>query len=107
MIRAVRIALLAASASAALGACAYNEALGRSQLLIVPESQVIQASEQYYAQQRTQASSAGVLLTSGPEFQRVRDIMQRIVPQVRTLRPESAWNVSAVTNWRAPAVRTT
>lgn len=84
----------ATAAAAVLAGCATSTADSvtgsrRSQLLIVPESQVIQASEQYYAQQRTQASSAGVLLTSGPEYQRVHGIMQRIVPQVRALRPDA------------------
>ena len=75
MIRAVRIALLAASASAALAACAYNEALGRNQLLIVDNGSLVQQSNAAWAEQvRTQNAA-----TTGAQVDRIRRIGDRLV----------------------------
>lgn len=75
MTRAVRIALLAASASAALAACAYNEALGRNQLLIVDNGSLVQQSNAAWAEQvRTQNAA-----TTGAQVDRIRRIGDRLV----------------------------
>lgn len=59
----------------ALGACAYNETLGRDQLLLVDEGALIQASQQAWAETlRTQRVSTNAALNN-----RVRTVGERIV----------------------------
>lgn len=62
----------------------------RSQLLLVSADTVNKASLQYYAQQNAEARKKGDLVTSGPEFNRVHTIMQRMVPQVSVFRDDAA-----------------
>lgn len=65
-------ALLAASA---LGACAYNESLGRNQLLLVDNAAL---SQQSNAAWREAISKPGVL-TSGAQVDRIRRVGARLV----------------------------
>ena len=66
---------IAASASAALAACAYNEALGRNQLLIVDNGSLVQQSNAAWAEQvRTQNA-----VTTGAQVDRIRRIGDRLV----------------------------
>ncbi len=85
----VAAALAAGCASTTTGSVASG-GQGRSQLLLVSSEQVMQQSLQYYDQQNREARSEGTLITSGPEFNRVNAIMQRLVPQVVAFRPDAA-----------------
>lgn len=72
-IRPVTIAILAAAGL--LGGCAYNEALGRNQLLIVDDSAFVQQSEAAWAEAlRTQRIS-----TDAAANARIRRVGDRIV----------------------------
>lgn len=83
-------AALSGCASTTTGSLATGGGAGRSQLLLVSSQQVMQQSLQYYDKQNSAARSEGTLITSGPEFQRVQAIMQRIVPHVAVFRPDAA-----------------
>lgn len=61
----------------------------RRQLLLVSEQEINQQSLQYYAKQNSEARQKGELITSGPEFNRVYQIMQRIVPQTAVFRADA------------------
>jgi predicted Zn-dependent protease len=61
----------------------------RSQLLIVPTSDVNRISLTYFAQQNNDAQTKHQLITSGPEFARVNTIMHRLVPQTVALRKDA------------------
>lgn len=63
---------------------------GRSQLLLVSQQQVMQESLKYYEEQNREARSEGSLVTSGAEFNRVNNVMRRLVPHVGTFRPDAA-----------------
>ncbi|MDO5626458.1 MAG: M48 family metallopeptidase [Pseudomonadota bacterium] len=81
--------LVVGCASTTTGSVTTGEQ-GRQQLLLVSSEQVMQQSLQYYAKQNNEARSEGTLVTSGPEFQRVQNIMRRIVPHVAAFRPDAA-----------------
>ncbi len=67
--------LAALSVAALLGGCAYNEALGRQQVLIVDDAQLAQAASSAWAQ-----TTAGSRISSDPAAnRRVRSVAQRIV----------------------------
>ena len=86
---------LAGSLLMGCGTTTKDTAAGRhrSQLLIVSAEEVNQSSLQFYAQQNAEARKKGELITSGPEFNRVYAIMQRMVPQVGVFREDARnWN---------------
>ena len=94
-----RLHLIAAllSCSALLAGCASSTSgsvttggQGRSQLLLVSSSTVMEQSLQYYGQQNAEARKKGLLLTSGAQWGRVNAIMQRLVPHVGIFRPDAA-----------------
>jgi predicted Zn-dependent protease len=62
-------------ASLGLGACAYNEALGRNQLLLVDNSALASAAEQAWAQQL----ASGKVSRDAAATARVRAVGQRLV----------------------------
>ena len=67
--------LASAAAAGALGACAYNEALGRQQIVLVGEDQLAQAGASAWQQQiATQRLSTDPTLN-----RRVREVGERIV----------------------------
>ena len=68
-------AALAAAVSAALAGCAYNETLGRSQVLLVDEGQLAQAAASAW----TQALSSQRISTDAALNRRVREVGQRLV----------------------------
>lgn len=98
-----RIAL-AVTTAAALTACGTTTTSGiagsnRSQLLIVPASEVNQTAALAYKQMNQEARAKGKLITSGAEFNRVNTIMKRIVAQVGHFRPDAArwaWELTLV-----------
>lgn len=74
MIR-LRTALLVAAAGSALAGCAYNEALGRSQFLIVDNASMIQQSNAAWQEAlRTQKAT-----TTGAQVTRIRSVGDRLV----------------------------
>ena len=73
--RSLAAAALLACSVAALGGCAYNETLGRNQLLIVDDSSLAQQSDAAWAEAlRTQPTSSDAALNA-----RVRRVGSRIV----------------------------
>lgn len=68
-------AFAAVAAVSALGACAYNEALGRNQLLLVDNGSLAQQSN---AAWQAEIAKPGVL-TSGAQVERIRRVGDRLV----------------------------
>ncbi|MDD4881532.1 MAG: M48 family metallopeptidase [Gallionellaceae bacterium] len=71
----------------------------RSQLLIVPASQVQTMSLQYYQQEKSEASNKGRLITSGPKYDRVARVLHRMIPQVAVFRQDAAawqWELALI-----------
>ena len=83
-------ALLAAGCASTTSGSVTTGGAGRSQLLLVSSEEVMQQSLQYYDKQNSEARAKGELITSGPEWNRVNAVMQRIVPQVVAFRPDAA-----------------
>ncbi len=83
-------ALLAAGCASTTSGSVATDGRSRSQLLLVSPEQVMEQSLQYYDQQNQKARAQGKLVTSGAEWSRVNAVMQRIVPQVATFRPDAA-----------------
>ncbi len=84
-----------------IAGCATSPITGRQQLMLVPESEVIQASEQAYAQEMAEARRKGQLDTDPRTVSWVRGIADRIIRQAVRYRPESAnwrWQVNVVSN---------
>ena len=76
MIHKTTAAILTATAlTAALGACAYNETLGRSQLLVVDDAALQQSADQAWAQAMREQRP----VTNAAQNQRVRTVGGRIV----------------------------
>jgi len=75
MSRRLVSALAAAVAVSALGACAYNEALGRSQFMLVDNASL---AEQSNAAWRAEVAKPGVQ-TSGAQVERIRRVGNRLV----------------------------
>lgn len=76
MIRKSTAAILSAAAlSAALAACAYNETLGRNQLLIVDNAALQSSADQAWAQAMREQRP----VTNAAQNQRVRTVGSRIV----------------------------
>ena len=77
MLRSRRLVpvLCALAAVSALGACAYNEALGRSQLLLVDSASLTQQSNAAWQEAlRTQKAA-----TTGAQVDRIRRVGGRLV----------------------------
>ena len=87
---ALASALLAAGCASTTTGSVATDGRSRSQLLLVSSETVTQQSLQYYNEQNAEARKDGTLITSGPEYQRVYKVMQRLVPQVATFRPDAA-----------------
>lgn len=94
MIRIFRpaLALTAAVAASALSACAYNEALGRNQFLIVDNGSMIQQSNAAWAEAlRTQNAT-----TTGAQVDRIRRVGSKLV-QVAGL-GDRTWDYAVFTD---------
>ena len=71
----------------------------RQQTMMVSSQEIDKAAAQEYAKVIAQARQKGTLDRNAQHVQRVRAIMNRIVPQVGTFRPEArswAWEVHAI-----------
>lgn len=97
----IRQVLLAAfiAVAATLVACATNPVTGRSQFLIVPESQAISASRQAYTEMLAPLAKEGRINNNPAMVKRVKTITGRIVAQAVTYRPETRdwdWTISVI-----------
>lgn len=89
-----RLVLIAALA-AALGGCSSTTAPGavdvdRRQLLLVPSEEVERMAAAAFQEQNQKARAAGVLVSSGPEVDRVNRIAERLRRQAGVFRPDAA-----------------
>jgi len=95
MLRKLAIAL----AFAALVAGCATSPTGRTQLMIVSESQAIVSSRQAYVQEMGRYKKEGKLVTDPRVINRVEVITERLVAQAVKMRPDSArweWTVEVV-----------
>jgi predicted Zn-dependent protease len=95
---AVRHAVAALLIATLTVACATSPT-GRSQLLIVPESFAISASEDAYRQQLAPFAKKGRLDNEQAMAERVRSITSRLVAQAIEMRPETAdwqWSIKVL-----------
>ena len=91
--------LLVATAIAGVAACAQAPVTGRKQLMIVSESQAIEASKQAYAQTLGPIKQKGKLNDDPALKARVDNITARLIPQAIAYRPETAsweWQVNVI-----------
>lgn len=86
--KAIALALLATLT--ACGTTTRPGAIGitRQQLLIVPASTVERMALTHYADQQSKARSAGKLVESGPEYERLGAIGKRLIPQTAVFRDD-------------------
>ncbi|TXJ08624.1 MAG: M48 family peptidase [Acinetobacter sp.] len=73
--------------------------VNRKQFLMVSEAEINNLSAQSYSQLVTQARSQGALNTNMAQKARLDRIANRLIPQVRVLRPEAAswkWEVNLI-----------
>lgn len=90
----VQIALFAG-----LAACSSNPMTGRSQLMLVPENQVIAQSVSAYKAELAPHAKKGKLNDDSRVVERVRAITDRLVAQAVRYRPDSAswaWEVNVI-----------
>lgn len=75
--------------------------VNRSQLLLLPESQVVSMSNASYLQTLKEAGDKKTLNTDKVQYERVRAISNRLIAQVGTFRPDAKqwnWQVNVETN---------
>lgn len=78
---------------AGIVACQSTPVTGRKQLLVVPESQAIEASKQAYVQTLQPLQKQGKVNNNPALVARVETITARLIPQAIAYRPETAaWN---------------
>lgn len=82
-----------------VGGCKTNAVTGRSQLLLVPESQAISASKLAYAQTLAPLEKDGKVNNDPALTRRVEQITERLIPQAIRFRPETQnweWSVKVI-----------
>jgi len=80
----------------ALGGCATNPITGRSQAMLVSDTEAAQQSAQAYSQLIAGASQKQILDNDPSALQRVRSIAQPLIAQAAIMRPETRnwqWDV--------------
>ena len=84
------VALLAACANSTRpGAVGVN----RSQLMMVSSAEINKISASAYQQERQKAQAKNILVTSGPTYDRLKKIADRLIPQTKAFRDDtSQWN---------------
>jgi len=95
MLRKIGTALVV---TALVASCATSPT-GRSQLMLVSESQAIAASRQAYVEQMGKYRQEGKLVTDPNLLHRVEVITERLVAQAVRMRPDSAkwqWSVEVI-----------
>lgn len=71
----------------------------RQQLLIVPSETVERMANVHYSNQYNKAKTAGRLVESGPEFERLKKIGGRLIPQTAVFRDDTRqwkWHLSLI-----------
>lgn len=94
-----RRSLATLAALAGLAACSTNPVTGRSQLVLVPENQVIAQSVSAYKAELAPHAQKGKLNDNSQTVQRVRAITDRLVAQAIRYRPDTrgwAWEVNVI-----------
>ena len=84
---------------AVLAGCASNPITGRSQLIMVSESQAVSQSAAAYSQMMGQLDKKHQIESGTARVQKVRDITDRLIAQAIRLRPASAgwkWEVRVI-----------
>jgi predicted Zn-dependent protease len=97
--RSIRFPYLCVLALAVvLTACANTTRPGvvgvtRSQFMMVPSSEINQLSASAYQQERQKAQAKNMLVTTGPTYDRLTKIADRLIPQTKAFRDDtSQWN---------------
>lgn len=75
--------------------------VGRKQFLVIPSSQIIEASYQGYEQTKREAAAKGVLDKNSEQVRRVQEIMKRLVPHTAVFRRDAAnwaWESHVITS---------
>jgi predicted Zn-dependent protease len=73
--------------------CAQNPLTGRSQLMLVSESQAVSGSAAAYSQMMGQLDKKKQIESATPRVDKVREITERLIAQAVRFRPETAsWN---------------
>ncbi|HYR25453.1 MAG TPA: M48 family metallopeptidase, partial [Aquabacterium sp.] len=86
--------VVAASLSACTSTTKDSEVgAGRKQLLLVSEESVVNQAQAYYTQERSEAAKKGTLVGGGREYQRLRVILNKMLPATVAIRPDAA-------NWK-------
>lgn len=92
--------VLAASLSACTSTTKDSEVgAGRKQFLIVSQESVVNQAQAYYAQERSEAASKGTLVRSGREYERLRVILNKVLPATVSMRPDAAnwaWELTLI-----------
>jgi predicted Zn-dependent protease len=89
--------ILLLAVATGLAACQSTPVTGRKQLLLVPESQAIEASKDAYAQTLQPIAKQGKLNDDPALVARVQKITGRLIPQAIKYRPETeAWDWQVV-----------
>ena len=73
----------------------------REQRMAVPAEEIQQAASQEYAQVMSEARSKGLLNKNPAEVQRVRAVVNRLIPQTAVFRPDALqwnWEVNVLTS---------
>ncbi|MGE5650598.1 M48 family metallopeptidase [Noviherbaspirillum sp. UKPF54] len=73
----------------------------REQRMAVPAAEIQQAASQEYAQVMNEARSKGLLNRNSTQVQRVRNIVNRLIPQTAVFRPDAlqwAWEANVLTS---------
>lgn len=92
--------VLAASLSACTSTTKDSEVgAGRKQLLLVSQESVVNQAQAYYAQKRSEAARKGTLVRSGREYERLRVILNKVLPATVLMRPDAAnwaWELTLI-----------
>jgi predicted Zn-dependent protease len=98
--RMPRARLWLSTALLALAAgCAQNSLTGRSQLMLVSESQAVSGSAQAYSQMMGQLDKKKQVETGTPREAKVHEITERLIAQAIRFRPDAAqwaWDVHVI-----------
>ncbi|KIF82255.1 peptidase M48 [Noviherbaspirillum autotrophicum] len=73
----------------------------REQRMVVPAAEIQEAASQEYAQVMNEARSKGLLNRNSAQVQRVRNIVNRLIPQTAVFRPDAlqwSWEANVLTS---------
>jgi len=82
-----------------LAGCAQNALTGRSQFMLVSESQAVSGSAAAYSQMMGELDKKKQIESATPRVEKVREITERLIAQAVRFRPETAswgWDVQVI-----------